>query len=137
LTFFRKKSFAAIKFDLDGLQQLVERQDGLGVIGLGLANNFFIYIGIFAGIGIAMPLFHTPIVVLFQSTVDNAFMGRAFSVFGMASGVLMPLGMLVFGPASDTVAIDILLIGTGIVITLLSIPFVASKTLREVGRNHS
>ena len=34
-------------------------------------------------------------------------------------------------------AIDILLIGTGIVITLLSIPFVASKTLREAGRSHS
>ena len=110
---------------------------GLGVIGLGLVNNFFVYIGIFAGIGIAMPLFNTPIVVLFQSTVDSAFMGRVFSVFGMASSVLMPLGMLVFGPVSDTVAIDILLIGTGIVITLLCIPFVASKTLREAGRSHS
>ena len=110
---------------------------GLGVIGLGLVNNFFVYIGIFAGIGIAMPLFNTPIVVLFQSTVDSAFMGRVFSVFGMASSVLMPLSMLVFGPVSDTVAIDVLLIGTGIVITLLCIPFMASKTLREAGRSHS
>ena len=110
---------------------------GLGVIGLGLVNNFFVYIGIFGVIGIAMPLFNTPIVVLFQSTVDSAFMGRVFSVFGMASSVLMPLSMLVFGPLSDTVAIDVLLIGTGIVITLLCIPFVASKTLREAGRIHS
>jgi MFS transporter, DHA3 family, macrolide efflux protein len=110
---------------------------GLGVIGLGLVNNFFVYIGIFAGIGIAMPLFNTPIVVLFQSTVDSAFMGRVFSVFGMASSVLMPLSMVVFGPLSDTIAIDMLLIGTGIVIALLGIPFVASKTLREAGRSHS
>ena len=110
---------------------------GLGVIGLGLVNNFFVYIGIFAGIGIAMPLFNTPIVVLFQSTVDSAFMGRVFSVFTMASSVLMPLAMLAFGPVSDTVAIDVLLIGTGIVITILCIPFVASKTLREAGRSHS
>ena len=64
-------------------------------------------------------------------------MGRVFSVFGMASSVLMPLSMLVFGPVSDTVAIDILLIGTGIAIALLCIPFMASKTLREAGRSHS
>ena len=107
---------------------------GLGVIGLGLVNNFFVYIGIFAGIGIAMPLFNTPIVVLFQSKVESAFMGRVFSVFGMASSVLMPLSMLVFGPLSDTIAIDVLLIGTGIAIALLCIPFMASKTLREAGK---
>lgn len=106
---------------------------GLGVIGLGLVDNFFVYIGIFAGIGIAMPLFNTPIVVLFQSKVDSAFMGRVFSVFGMASSVLMPLSMVVFGPVADAVAIDALLIWTGIAIALLSIPFMASKMLREAG----
>lgn len=110
---------------------------GLGVIGLGLVNNFFVYISIFAVIGIAMPLFNTPIVVLFQSKVDSAYMGRVFSVFGMASSVLMPLSMLFFGPVSDTVAIDTLLIWTGIAITLLCIPFMASKMLREAGRIHS
>lgn len=108
---------------------------GLGVIGLGLVNNFFVYIAIFAGIGITMPLFNTPIVVLFQSKVDSAFMGRVFSVFGMASSVLMPLSMVVFGPLSDIVAIDQILIGTGIAIALLCIPFMTSKTLREAGRS--
>src|SRR5688572_15553047 len=49
---------------------------GIGVIWLGIVNNFYIYIAIFAGIGIAMPLFNTPIVVLFQSKVESAFMGR-------------------------------------------------------------
>jgi DHA3 family macrolide efflux protein-like MFS transporter len=109
---------------------------GLGVIGLGLANNFFVYIGIFAGIGITMPLFNTTLTVLLQTTVEPAFMGRVFSVIGMVSSSLMPLGMLVFGPLSDSVDIDILLIGTGIVITLLSIPFAANKALREAGRSH-
>jgi DHA3 family macrolide efflux protein-like MFS transporter len=68
--------------------------------------------------------------------VEPAFMGRVFSVYGMASSSLVPLGMLVFGPLADSVEIDILLIGTGIVMALLSIPFAASKTLREVGRSH-
>jgi DHA3 family macrolide efflux protein-like MFS transporter len=46
---------------------------------------------------------------------------------------MMPLGMLVFGPVSDTVSIDILLVGTGIVEALLAIPLIISKTVREAG----
>jgi len=42
--------------------------------------------------------------------------------------LLIVVAMLVFGPVSDTVAIDVLLTGTGIVIALLCIPFMASKT---------
>jgi DHA3 family macrolide efflux protein-like MFS transporter len=47
---------------------------------------------------------------------------------------MMPLGMVVFGPAADIVSINMLLIGTGIIVTLLCIPMMTSKTLREAGR---
>ncbi|GHV71709.1 hypothetical protein AGMMS49928_24780 [Spirochaetia bacterium] len=46
------------------------------------------------------------------------------------------MGMLVFGPVADKVSIDILLIGTGIALMLLAIPFVANKKLREIGISH-
>jgi DHA3 family macrolide efflux protein-like MFS transporter len=49
---------------------------------------------------------------------------------------MMPLGMVVFGPIADTVSINILLIGTGIVVALLCIPMITSKTLLEAGRRH-
>jgi DHA3 family macrolide efflux protein-like MFS transporter len=49
---------------------------------------------------------------------------------------MMPLGMIIFGPVADSVSIDVLLIGTGIIITLLAIPLMSSKTLREAGRSH-
>jgi DHA3 family macrolide efflux protein-like MFS transporter len=61
-------------------------------------------------------------------------MGRVLSVFSMVSSTMMPLGMLVFGPLADTVSINILLVGTGIVVTLLAIPLIISKTLREAGK---
>jgi DHA3 family macrolide efflux protein-like MFS transporter len=61
-------------------------------------------------------------------------MGRVFSVFGMVGSVMMPAGMLIFGPLADTISIDYLLIGTGIVMALLAIPFVTSKVLREAGK---
>jgi DHA3 family macrolide efflux protein-like MFS transporter len=85
-------------------------------------------------IGISMPIFNTPVMVLLQTTVDPAYMGRVFSVIGMVSTSMMPVGMLVFGPIADKVAIDVLLIGTGIALMALAIPFAANKTLREIGK---
>jgi DHA3 family macrolide efflux protein-like MFS transporter len=72
--------------------------------------------------------------VLLQTTVETAFMGRVLSVFTMISSTMMPLGMIVFGPVADTVSINILLVVTGVIITLLAIPLIRSKTLREAGK---
>jgi DHA3 family macrolide efflux protein-like MFS transporter len=107
---------------------------GLGAVGLGLVPIFWLYIAIMALAGISMPLFNTPAVVMLQSSVDPAYMGRVFSVFGMISSAMMPAGMVIFGPLADTISIDYMLIGTGIVIALLAIPFVSSKVLREAGK---
>ncbi|MDR0553630.1 MAG: MFS transporter [Treponema sp.] len=107
---------------------------GFGVISLGLADNFWVYTGIMAVIGITMPLYSTPAMVLVQTTVESVFMGRVMSVFTMVQSVMMPLGMLVFGPVADMINIDFLMIGTGAVIALTSIPFIANKALREAGK---
>jgi DHA3 family macrolide efflux protein-like MFS transporter len=105
-------------------------------MGLGLAPYFWLYLAIMAILGVSLPLWNAPFMVLLQTTVDPAFMGRVFSVFTMISSVMMPLGMVVFGPLSDTVSIDLLLVGTGIIVALLTIPLIISKTLREAGRSH-
>jgi DHA3 family macrolide efflux protein-like MFS transporter len=107
---------------------------GILAAGLGLAPNFWLYLAIMAAMGLSFPLWNAPFMVVLQTTVETAFMGRALSVFSMVSSTMMPLGMLVFGPMADTVSINMLLVGTGIVITLLAIPLLTSKTLREAGR---
>jgi DHA3 family macrolide efflux protein-like MFS transporter len=107
---------------------------GILAAGLGVAPNFWLYLAFMATMGLSFPLWNAPFMVILQTTVEPAFMGRVFSVFGMVSSTMMPLGMLVFGPIADTVSINILLVGTGIVITLLAIPLIISKTLREAGK---
>jgi DHA3 family macrolide efflux protein-like MFS transporter len=107
---------------------------GILAAGLGAAPNFWLYLAIMAAMGLSFPLWNAPFTVILQTTVETAFMGRVFSVFSMVSSTMMPLGMLVFGPVADRVSINILLVGTGIVITLLAIPLITSKTLREAGR---
>jgi DHA3 family macrolide efflux protein-like MFS transporter len=106
---------------------------GVLSIGLGLAPYFWLYLAIMAAMGLSFPLWNTPFMVLLQTTVETAFMGRVLSVFSMVSSTMMPLGMVVFGPIADTVSINVLFVGTGVIVTLLAIPLIVSKTLRNAG----
>ena len=102
-------------------------------VALGLVPVFWLYLVIMAAVGINMPLFNTPAIVLLQTKVEPSFMGRVISVFTMVSSSIMPLAMLVFGPLADIISIDILLVVTGLLASLLCIPMMLSRTLREAG----
>jgi DHA3 family macrolide efflux protein-like MFS transporter len=106
---------------------------GIETVALGLVPVFWIYIGVMAGVGVTMPLYNTPFMVILQTTVEPEFMGRVLSAITMLNSVMMPLGMLVFGPLADKISIDIILLATGIIMTLLCIPFAALKSLRAAG----
>jgi DHA3 family macrolide efflux protein-like MFS transporter len=78
--------------------------------------------------------FNTPTMVLFQTKVEPDYMGRVFGVFGMAASLMMPAGMLFFGPLGDIINIDYLLIGSGIIVVLLAVPFLTDKILRDADK---
>jgi DHA3 family macrolide efflux protein-like MFS transporter len=103
-------------------------------MALGIVGSFPVYVALVGTMGMIMPLFNTPMMTLTQTRIDAAYMGRVFGVFGMVWSLMMPVGMLVFGPLADVVSIDYLMTGSGIAIMLLCIPYVASRTLREAGR---
>ena len=81
-----------------------------------------------------MPFFNTPFTVLLQEKVEGDYLGRVFGVFAMISTSMMPLGMLVFGPVSDLIKIEWLLIGTGFLVFILSFSLVLSKVLVAAGK---
>jgi DHA3 family macrolide efflux protein-like MFS transporter len=107
---------------------------GLEAFSIGLVHNFWIYIAIMGAAGLTVPFYNTPSMVLLQTKVEPAFMGRVMSVFTMMGSIMMPVGMLLFGPLADIISIDYLMIGTGILLFLLGIPFVSSRQLREAGK---
>lgn len=71
--------------------------------------------------------------MLLQEKVEGDFLGRVFGVVTMISTSMMPLGMLIFGPIADIIAIELLLIGTGIALFLLAFFLLASKELVRAG----
>lgn len=103
-------------------------------VAFGVVPVFWAYL-IFMGIvGISMPIFNTPSMVLLQEKVEEDYLGRVFGVLGMISSSMMPLGMLIFGPLSDVVKIEWLLIGTGILLFIQGFFLMGSKVLMEAGK---
>ncbi|HBV99415.1 MAG: MFS transporter [Peptococcaceae bacterium BICA1-7] len=107
---------------------------GCCTFALGIVPVFWIYLFFMGLIGIVMPVFNTPFTVLLQQKIEGDFLGRVFGVFGMISSSMMPLGMLVFGPVSDFVKIEWLLIGTGFLLFAQSFFMLGSSVLLEAGK---
>ena len=106
---------------------------GLGAVGLGLIGNFWVYVLCMGAVGVVMSLFNAPMMATLQINVDAEYMGRVFSVLAMMGSLMMPLGMILWGPLSDVVAIDWLLVGTGCFVFLMGFLIVLDKTLLKAG----
>jgi len=87
-------------------------------VGLGLTRNFPLYLGIMFLAGVPMPFFHVSTTTLLQEKVQPEMQGRVFSVQQLITNIVMPAGMLVFGPAADRVSIQFILILTSALMAL-------------------
>ncbi|MGM0778258.1 MAG: MFS transporter [Bacillota bacterium] len=107
---------------------------GICTLALGIVPVFWIYLVFMALFGIAMPIFNTPVTVLLQEKIEENYLGRVFGVMGMISTSMMPIGMLIFGPVADVIAIEWLLVGTGAFIILLAVILGRDQVLLEAGK---
>lgn len=101
---------------------------------LGFVPVFWIYLAFMALFGVAMPAFNTPTMTMIQEKVDESYMGRIFGVFSMISTSMMPIGMLIFGPIADAIAIEWLLMATGLLMLILSIFLGRNQPLLNAGK---
>jgi len=106
---------------------------GLCTLALGIKVPFIPYVGFMTAFGIAMPLLNTPAMVMLQERVEPQYMGRVFGVMTMLNSSIMPLGMVIFGPIADYVAIEYLLFGTGAVMLIATAFMTQTKALLTAG----
>lgn len=94
-------------------------------IAMGLAPNVIVFFALMFLVGLAVPFFSTPSMTLLQETVEPERQARVFGFVGIVTAVAMPLGMVIFGPLADVVAVESLLIVAGvvsIVVVALALP---------------
>lgn len=101
---------------------------------LGTVSIFWLYLFLMGLIGVVLPMFNTPFMVLLQQKVDPDFLGRVFGFMGMISSSIMPMAMLVYGPMADFIKIEWLLIGTGFLMVIQSLFMLKNKVLIEAGK---
>ncbi len=105
----------------------------VGTIAYGLVPNFWLFAACSVIIGMSMPLFNTPSMVILQEKVENEFLGRVMSIMSMTMSLGMPVGLLIFGPLADVIGLWLEFVITGVVMLLLTLKFALDKTMRNAG----
>lgn len=104
---------------------------GLLTVGLGLSQNFILYLGIMLFLGVAITMAQTAVTTLVQERAEASMQGRVFGLTGaMYSGFLL-LGMSVFGPLADRVSLPLLMVLTGGALALVALLFLLNKPFRK------
>lgn len=106
----------------------------LCTFALGIPPVFWVYLLLMGVIGLALPVFNTPFMVLMQQKVEGDFLGRVFGLVGMIASVTMPMSMLVFGPVADLIRIEWLLLGTGLLMVVQCLFMLGNRVLVEAGK---
>lgn len=104
---------------------------GITYLLLGLAPHFTLYLAINVVSGLAVPLISTTSTVLIQRSVDDAMMGRVFSIVQIIAAGCMPLGMLVFGPLADLVSVELILMVSGGLLALIGVLLLRFRKLED------
>lgn len=104
---------------------------GITIALLGIVDDFRIYLAIMLISGVFMPMFGTAETVLIQENVEENMLGRVFSIVQIIVSGALPLGMLLFGPLGDMIAIEYLLIATGICLLALTPSILRMRSVLE------
>lgn len=106
----------------------------LCTLAIGIVSVFWVYVLLMVLIGLAMPLFNTPFIVLLQERTEGDYLGRVFGVLSMISSSVMPLSMVLYGPLADTFKIEWLLVITGILMVVQTLLMLTDKVLLDAGK---
>ncbi|NLY43159.1 MAG: MFS transporter [Clostridiaceae bacterium] len=104
---------------------------------LGVAKWFMMYLVIMGLAGFFLPIISTAETVLIQENVEDAMMGRVFSIIQIISAGVMPIAMLLFGPLADMVSIESILMVTGAMLAGLGILFSKFSRYNKTGKQLS
>lgn len=102
----------------------------MGIVSF--ANMFIVYLIIMGLMGIILPLFNTPAIVILQESVEEEMYGRVFSIVNIIGSGVMPLSMVLFGPLSDVFKIESILIISSIFFIVLPLVIIKDKVIKEV-----
>jgi DHA3 family macrolide efflux protein-like MFS transporter len=103
----------------------------IGLLIMGFTPGSLMWLGIIGVliVGTFIPIANGPISAVLQATVEPSMQGRVFTLVGSLASAMTPLGLIVAGPLSDLVNIQIWYIVGGIITLGFGLGGRFSKTL--------
>lgn len=89
-------------------------------IGMGISNNFILYLALMVCYGIALTVVQTVITTILQEKTDICMQGRVFGLLGTMYAGFLPIGMAMFGPLADILPLQWIMIGSGIALIVIA-----------------
>lgn len=103
---------------------------GTLAIGMGLSRQFVIYLVLMVIYGVPITMVQTATTTLIQEKADVSMQGRVFGLLGSMYSGFLPVGMAVFGPMADVIPLTWIMIGSGVVLIVLSVFVRINKEMR-------
>ncbi|MCG8347126.1 MAG: MFS transporter [Chloroflexales bacterium] len=107
---------------------------GLGLLVFGLFPNPFVGLCAFYLFGVGMAGFGTATVTLLQQEVEQAFLGRVFSLYGIFALSLMPFGYFVAGITANRVGTGAVIVSAGVMMIATAFLLLRSHPIGELRR---
>lgn len=105
---------------------------GIMAIGMGISQNFLLYLIFMICYGIALTTIKTTITTLLQENTNVSMQGRVFGFMGAMYAICYPFGMVVFGPLADIIPLQLIMIGSGIILLLMPFFLYMNKSLNRL-----
>ena len=99
-------------------------------IGMGLSKQFALYLVLMIIYGVAITMVQTATTTLIQEKAEISMQGRVFGLLGAMYSGFLPVGMALFGPMADKIALQWIMIGSGIALIALSLFVCTNKEMR-------
>lgn len=104
---------------------------GIFAIGMGLTNNFLLYLSFMLFYGITMTIVQTATTTLLQEKTEISMQGRVFGLLGSMYSGFLPVGMVAFGPLADIVPLQWIVVASGIALIGVAVIMCCMQSLKE------
>ena len=90
-------------------------------IGMGISPYFVLYLAMMFVYSIALTMIQTATTTIIQENAQESMLGRVFGLMGAMYSGFLPIGMAIFGPLADMLPLQGIMVGSGIVLVLVTI----------------
>jgi DHA3 family macrolide efflux protein-like MFS transporter len=106
---------------------------GIASFAVGFTSVFWVFAALMFVLGLTIPAAQSSVFTLVQEKTEPSMLGRVFSLVNVMYAGFMPLGVALFGPLSDVVRIQTLVVVCAVFVVVLAFSVVFSGMYYRAG----